>query len=418
MPWCQKKFFRVSVFIVLSFTWNLVTCDFVTYATDDDPYLRMREEEFEAKQRRAEELTRQIQGTQKQIEDERKAVQTSHEKIWREFSATLEIERSGLGDKLSALEERQKLFERELEAKKAQDEVRLNERQSDIKRMMMEMDRLQMELAEDRRVLDERIKELREAKRKEAEEKKKAPKESKRAGGVEIPLENGAVKVATIRGSDAVREGPFEVSQVRPEYYVEIGDVLDLEVWRVPDLTRSMTVRPDGRISLALIGELDVVGRTLVEVKEMIQSKLAEYLRNPQISLSVRQFGGRKFIILGEVGSPGVYRYQQDISLLEGIALAGGFKENARRGKILVIRGDVRKDPQVKIISANVENILKRGMLSENLTILSNDIIYIAKDYLGDYKDILDNLISPTLTQGTDFMVFRSSIRTAQDRRN
>ena len=125
-----------------------------------------------------------------------------------------------------------------------------------------------------------------------------------------------------------------------------------------------------------------------------------------------------KFIILGEIGCPGVYRFQQDISLLEAIALAGGFKEDAKRGKIAIVRGDIHNDPQVKIISANLENVLRKGMLTENLTVLPNDIIYVGKDFLGDYNAIIDDLIKPALGTSIDFFVLRNAVRISQQKRN
>jgi len=260
------------------------------------------------------------------------------------------------------------------------EEVQLGRRRTELKNMMLNLDRLRSEIGEDR-----------------------------------------------LKGSDAftaksVRhfQGEKRLTPLdkRPEYYIEVGDVLEVDVWRAPDLTKAVTVRPDGRISMPLVGDLDVLGLTLIEARDAVTKRLSVYIRNPQVSISIRQFGGRKFIILGEVKSPGVYRYQQDVTVLEAIGLAGGFSEDARRGKIMIIRGDIKKEPQVKIISANMENVLKRGMISENLTVFSNDILFVGKDYIGDYKDLLENVVEPALDNLIDAMIFRSSIRTAQGRRN
>jgi polysaccharide export outer membrane protein len=204
---------------------------------------------------------------------------------------------------------------------------------------------------------------------------------------------------------------------VQLDTLLRILDVLNIEVWRVADLSRSVTVRPDGRISMPVVGDLDAIGLSLVQLKELLTQKFSDYVWNPQVSISIQTFGGRKFIILGEIRGPGVYRYQQDISLVEAIALAGGFKEFSKTGKIMIIRGDIRKQPQVKIISANMNNFFKKGMLTENLTILSNDIIYVGKDILGDYRDIIDQFIAPSLGVPTNFFVLRSAYVTAQNRR-
>ncbi len=385
------------------------------YAAELDHYDSLRQEELTAKQARVNDLGGRIEVLQKQLEDERQTAKRSQEKIWKDFTENMEAERKSLKDQIGSLDERQVLFENELAKKQEQDEVRVREKENEIQRMMFEVQRLRGELEEDRKIYDQ-DREVREEQR-----RKNAVKPARQPDveiGASTDLENGAIKIGQTTVGETIGGVTSRPRDVQPEYYVEIGDVLDIDVWRVADLSRSVPVRPDGRISMPVVGDLNVVGLTLVDVRQLLTEKFADYVWNPQVSISIRQFGGRKFIIMGEIGSPGVYRYQQDISLLEAIALAGGFNPDSKEGKIMVIRGDIKKSPKVKMISANLQNLFRKGILSENIAVMPNDIIYVGKDFLGDYQEILDDIISPTFDSIIDFFVLRSAIRTAQDRRN
>ena len=126
------------------------------------------------------------------------------------------------------------------------------------------------------------------------------------------------------------------------EYYIGIGDVLDISLWQIPDLSKpEVIVRPDGKISLPLISDVQAVGLTLTQLDEEITQRYTTYVRNPQVSVMIRQFGGSKVIVLGEVTSPGVYSFTGDIRIVEALALAGDCTKYAVRNNVLIIRGDI-----------------------------------------------------------------------------
>lgn len=371
-------------------------------AQTHDRLTQMRQEEMDAKQAKADELASRAIALQKQVEEERRNVAKSQEKIWQEYTQSSEIERKKLKDQMTVLDERQKMFEEELTRKREQDNVLLGEKESEARRLTLEMDRLRVELEQDRKAYEAHLEEL----KNRPEPPPASPQNLSQPGTPSEVLPDGAVRVAETGGANLPRP-----RNARGEYYVEMGDILDVDVWRVPDLSRSVPVRPDGRISMPVVGDLAVEGMTLVQVRDLLTEKFSEYVWNPQVSISIRQFGGRKFIILGEIAGPGVYRFEHEISLLEAIALSGGFKERSRRGKIMIIRGDIHKQPQVKIISANMENVLRRGMISENINILPNDIIYVGKDIIGDYREVLDNVVAPFFDTAIDYFVLHSASR-------
>lgn len=397
----------IGVFLVM-----LGVCLVPAWAEDiDGRFVQLQADQIKVKESKATDISYRIEAMRAGLEEERRELKLSNERLWQEYAQSAEMERREMNERLKHIDDKQKLFEAEFNKKQQQDELRVREKEMELKRMMLEFERLKAEIQDDNRVLNETKLEM-------MDEQKKKEQAGVRDGGAiggEV-LENQSVKITGFQGKEVMGQTAIKRKKVIDEYYVAMGDILSIEVWRVPDMTRKIAVRPDGRISLPLAGDLPVVGLSLVEIRELITEKLKDYIKNPQVTITVDKFGGRKFIILGRIKSPGVYRFDSEISLIESIALAGGFNDDARSGKIMIIRGDIHKQPQVKMISASVENILKRGMLSENLTVLPNDIIYVGKDFLGDYREVLTQVIEPTFDNLVDFFVLRSAIRQAQDK--
>jgi polysaccharide export outer membrane protein len=124
-----------------------------------------------------------------------------------------------------------------------------------------------------------------------------------------------------------------------PEPY-RIGpeDVLDISVWNNDALSRVVPVRPDGKISLPLVPDVQAAGLTPVELRDSLRQSLAAYITSSEVSVVVREVHSFKVSVLGEVKSPGRYELKSHATILDAIALAGGFNDYAARGKILIIR--------------------------------------------------------------------------------
>lgn len=187
------------------------------------------------------------------------------------------------------------------------------------------------------------------------------------------------------------KKEPLPVKGDKSEYLIDIGDVLDISVWKVPDLSQSeVIVRPDGKISLPLIGDLSASGMSLTSLDENITKRYSEYVRQPQVSVMIRRFGGKKVVILGEVAKPGVYSFSTDIRLMEAIALAGDCTKYAVKKNILVIRGDINNKPQV--VSANMLAVIKKANMAENLAIQAQDIIFVPRAVIGNINTFLESI--------------------------
>ncbi|MDD5085651.1 MAG: SLBB domain-containing protein [Candidatus Omnitrophica bacterium] len=150
---------------------------------------------------------------------------------------------------------------------------------------------------------------------------------------------------------------------------------------------------------------------SLSELDEVITEGLKEYVADPQVSVIVKKFGGRKFVVLGEVRMPGVYRFVENVSVLEAIALAGGFVKYAEQNNVVLVRGDINKSPKVQVIKVNACSILYQGAVCGNLMVQQGDIIYVTQSLIGRLNDFLTDTLRPALEDMVDFFVVRSAWR-------
>jgi polysaccharide export outer membrane protein len=134
--------------------------------------------------------------------------------------------------------------------------------------------------------------------------------------------------------------------------------VVDVFVWKEPDLSTSATVRPDGRISMPLVGEVVAQGRTPGELQKEIAAGLADYVTEPVVTVIVKEVRSPQVSVLGEVRKPGRYRIAQAATVLDAIALGGGFTEYAHRGRVVVLR---RARGGMERLEVDVDRLVRRG---------------------------------------------------------
>ncbi len=156
------------------------------------------------------------------------------------------------------------------------------------------------------------------------------------------------------------------------EYRLGPDDVIDVFVWKEPDLTRTLTVRPDGKISMPLINEMQASGKTVSELQSDIKEKLSGFVTDPVVTVMVKEFNSFKFSVLGEVKTPGVYKVSQPVTVLDAIAMAGGFTEFAKRDQVTVIRNNTSADRT----TINLKKYLKDGK-SAAFYLQPADVVYV-----------------------------------------
>ena len=142
---------------------------------------------------------------------------------------------------------------------------------------------------------------------------------------------------------------PKPVAATSPEYRLGPEDLIDVFVWKEPELAASVVVRPDGRISLPLTGELEASGKTAVELQNEITERLRQFVSNPVVNVMVKEINSLKISVLGEVRKPDVYRLNDRITVLDAIAMAGGFTDFARPNRVIVLRKTSSGSKRIKI---------------------------------------------------------------------
>ncbi len=163
-----------------------------------------------------------------------------------------------------------------------------------------------------------------------------------------------------------------------PGYVIGPEDVLDISVWKNEDLSRVVTVRPDGRISLPLIGDVTAAGLTPGELRESIIARLKEYQESVVASVIVNEVNSYRIFILGEVASPGTYLMKRRTTVLQAIAIAGGFNQYASRNKMVVVREGGGAASSEERIPVRFDDLVKAGGKgSKNLTLRPGDTIFV-----------------------------------------
>jgi len=157
------------------------------------------------------------------------------------------------------------------------------------------------------------------------------------------------------------------------EYRLGPEDIVDVFVWKEDDLTEMAVVRPDGKITVNLIGEIVASGKTAKELESEIQTRLLKFFAQPQVTVRVKEINSPKISVFGEVKKPDVYRIKQKTTVLGAIALAGGFTEFAKQNKVVVIRDGASGQEQFKL---DLDSML-RGNKEPAFYIQPGDTVYV-----------------------------------------
>jgi protein involved in polysaccharide export with SLBB domain len=175
------------------------------------------------------------------------------------------------------------------------------------------------------------------------------------------------------------------------EYRIQIGDVLDVKFYYNPELNDSVTVRPDGRVSLQLAPEVMAAGITPNDLAGQLRERYRGELRNPQVTVIVRSFGSQRMFVDGEVGTPGLVTLTGPLTVMQAIAEAGGMRETARVNEVLVIRRTAAKKPQV--MTVNLENAINGTDLGQDIYVLPFDIVYVPRSPIANVDLWVDQYI-------------------------
>lgn len=190
------------------------------------------------------------------------------------------------------------------------------------------------------------------------------------------PLVFGVVGCAGTRGS-------YEIDLIAPaEFSLGPEDLLKITVWKSPDLSGEVTIRPDGTITMPLIGDMPAAGLTANVLAKRISERLTEYISSPVVTVQVKDVNSYFIYVLGEVMRPGKYPLKSYTNVMQGISLAGGFAPFASKNKIKVLRNVTagteghEKKHQIEI-PVHYDDILKGTAVPGNFILRSGDVIVV-----------------------------------------
>jgi polysaccharide export outer membrane protein len=158
-------------------------------------------------------------------------------------------------------------------------------------------------------------------------------------------------------------------------YAIGIGDVLEISVWKNPDLSVTTPVRPDGRISVPLLGDVQAAGMTPLALRQTLTDGFKEYVTAPGVSVVIKEIRSRRVFVTGEVETPGAYDLQPRTKLMQVIALAGGLTPYAR-GRVIVLR-DSRDGKADKRYEIEISSIISGKRPADNLVLLPGDTLVV-----------------------------------------
>jgi polysaccharide biosynthesis/export protein len=167
-----------------------------------------------------------------------------------------------------------------------------------------------------------------------------------------------------------------QAKSVDPDKFI-IGndDVLAINVWKESELSRSVPVRSDGKISLPLAGEMQASGQTPRQLEQEIAQKLKNYISEPEVTVIVQQINSQKFNILGQVVKPGTYSLTNSLTVLDAIAVAGGFRDFAKKKAIYILRQSA--DGSQSRVPFNYKEVIKGKNAEQNVNVRPRDTIVV-----------------------------------------
>ena len=157
-------------------------------------------------------------------------------------------------------------------------------------------------------------------------------------------------------------------------YIIQPNDVLSIFVWKEPNLSEKVTVRPDGRISFPLVQDMQAAGLNPGQLKNKIEESLREYIEVPNVTVIVEAIQSYKIYVTGKVGKPGAIMSEKPISVLQAISMAGGLLEFANQSETVIIRNTGEGTTLYKF---NYPEVIKGRNFSQNMLLRSGDVVVV-----------------------------------------
>jgi polysaccharide export outer membrane protein len=178
-----------------------------------------------------------------------------------------------------------------------------------------------------------------------------------------------------------VQTPPKLTTVTEERYRLQPGDVLEVQFRYSPEFNQTVTVQPDGYITLEIAGDLKVAGFTIDQTREAVLRQARTRLQDPVATVLLKEFQRPYFVVSGEVNQPGKVEMRQRVTAIQAIMLAGGMKETAKSSQVVVFRAINSDVAEVKLL--NLKSIKKTSDLENDLTLQAGDMVYVPRDKLS-----------------------------------
>ena len=200
------------------------------------------------------------------------------------------------------------------------------------------------------------------------------------AAAAPVQVSSGSVAAAAAKESAAIAAAMQQVVRSKTDYRLAPADLISVTVYQDKELDRKVRINTNGTVSLPLIGSVAIGGKTLAEAQAGIETKFAQYLVSPQVSLFIEDYGNKTIFVMGEVTKPGSYPIPTEsrMTLLEAISSAGGFTPIAAQDRARVLR---YVNGASVTYTVNTKEITQQGSKDKDMVLEPNDIVYVPQSF-------------------------------------
>lgn len=172
-----------------------------------------------------------------------------------------------------------------------------------------------------------------------------------------------------------------------PRYRIQANDVVEVQFRYTPELNFTATVQPDGYISCQAAGDVSIAGLTISEASTAISTKAAVRLKDPEVTVLLKDFVKPHFVVAGEVNHPGTYDLRGDVGIIQAIAMSGGFKDSAKRTQVVLVRKANAEYAEVKVFDMNKR--MSPQEVREDITLRPNDMLIVPRNRISKLEPLM-----------------------------
>ena len=184
----------------------------------------------------------------------------------------------------------------------------------------------------------------------------------------------GALMTLTFIAATSLLAPASVFGQAQPSYQVKPGDVLEISVWKEPDLQRTVLVRPDGMFSFPLVGEIDARGKTVSDLNKLVGDRVSKYIADAVVTVTLTEVKGNKIFVIGQVNKPGEFIVNPSVNVMQALSMAGGVTPFAAVNDIRILR---RAGTAQQALPFPYGDVVRGRSLNQNIELVSGDVVVV-----------------------------------------